>query len=277
MNLNLYFCVKQACMRVAVAFLTRFPHNETIGFSNKLAEKGEFDVYIISDENKELKNIDIKATVVRLDDSICVNSGFINSNISDNSTHIKKNPIAWDKMIYYFCRINTRYDFVWVFEDDCFIPSVETIENIHKKYNAFDLVTPNDFLKTDNLLDWHWRSVVDKIEAPYYYSMVCGCGISKNLFKAIDNYVKEKNELFYIEVMFNTLAHHNKLKVTDALELKSIVWMGKWELDEWLLLPNNIFHPKKELDKYESYRKLIENAKIENYQPINNLPDFLLP
>jgi hypothetical protein len=263
-------------MRVAVAFLTRFPHNETISFSNKIAEKGKFDVYIISDENKPVENIEIKATVVRLDDSICVNSGFINSNISDNSTHIKKNPIAWDKMLYYFCRINTSYDFVWVFEDDCFIQSVKTIENLNKKYSKFDLVTPNDFLKTDNLLDWHWRSLVDKIEAPYYYSMVCACGISKKLLKAIDKYVQQKNELFYIEVMFNTLAHHNKLKVKDVFELKSIVWMGNWELDEFLLLPNNIFHPKKELNKFESYRRKIANAKRKKYEPINNLPGFLL-
>lgn len=261
-------------MKVAVAFLTRFPHSETINFGNKIAKSTGFDVYIISDENKfiETKNV----TLVRLDDSICRNTGFINSNISDNSTHIKKNPIAWDKMLYYFCRITSSYDFVWVFEDDCFIPNVSVIEDLHFRYNKFDLVVPNHVLKTDNLLDWHWKSVVDKINPPYYYSMVCGCGISRNMFKVIDNYVKENNELFYIEVMFNTLAHHNKLKVTDALELKSIVWMGKWELNEWLLLPNNVFHPKKELSKFEKYRKQIKKAKKENYQPINNLPGFLL-
>jgi len=264
-------------MRVAVAFLTRFPHNETINFSNKIVEKGKFDVYIISDENQEIENQEVKSTVVRLNDSVCSNSGFINSNISSNATHIKKNPIAWDKMLYYFCRINTKYDFVWIFEDDCFIPSVKTIDNLNKKYNQFDLITPNDFLKTDNLLDWHWRSVIDKIKPPYYYSMVCACGISQKLFKAIDNYVKEKNELFYIEVMFNTLAHHNGLKVHDAQELKSIVWMGKWGIDEYLLLSDNVFHPKKELNNFEKYRKEIIAAKKRKYKPINNLPDFLLP
>jgi hypothetical protein len=106
--------------------------------------------------------------------------------------------------------------------------------------------------------------------------MVCACGISKKLLKAIDKYVQQKNELFYIEVMFNTLAHHNKLKVKDVFELKSIVWMGNWGLDEFLLLPNNIFHPKKELDKFESYRRKIANAKRNKYEPINNLPGFLL-
>lgn len=262
-------------MRIAVVFLTRFPEQETLDFANKIALENKFDVYIVSDENREVENKNV--TIIRLDDSVCVNSGYINSNISNNSTHIKKNPIAWDKMLYYFCKINTNHDFVWVFEDDCFIPKVSTINKLNKKYNSFDLVTPNHFLKTDNLLDWHWRSIVDKIEPPYYYSMVCGCGISRKMFKTIDNYVQEKNELFYIEVMFNTLAQHNNLNVIDAFELKSIVWMGKWEIDEWLLLPNNVFHPKKDLSQYENYRKQIEKAKRNKYEPINTLPPFLLP
>jgi hypothetical protein len=262
-------------MKTAVTFLSKSPQKETINFANKIFKKTKFDVYIISDEENNIKSEN--ARIIEIKDSCCINSGFINSNISNNSTHIKKNPIAWDKMLYYFCLINTSYDFIWVFEDDCFIPSVSTIHKLNKKYNSFDLITPNNFLKTDNLLDWHWRSIIDKIKPPYYYSMICACGISKKMLKSIKDYVNENNQLFYIEVMFNTLAHHNELKIIDAFELKSIVWQGKWELDEWLLLPNNIFHPKKELDEFENYRKQISIAKRKKYQPINNLPDFLLP
>jgi hypothetical protein len=270
-----YLCQKKVIMRTAIAFLTRFPHQETMAFASQIAQNKKYDVFIISDTPNNLQCDNV--CIVRLDDSICINSGFVNSNISTNATHIKKNPIAWDKMLYYFCRIANTYEFVWVFEDDCFIPSISTIHNLHKKYSYSDFVSPNDFLKMDNGMDWHWLSVVDKIKPPYYYSMVCACGISRKLLKAVDDYVKKNNELFYIEVMFNTLAHHQKLKVTDAFELKSIVWMGKWELDEYLLLPNNIFHPKKELDQFENYRKEIKKAKRKKYQPINNLPPFLLP
>jgi hypothetical protein len=261
-------------MKIAITFLSKSPQKETIDFGIKIYKETKFDVFIISDEENTINNNDIK--IIAIKDSECKKHGYINSNISNNSTHIKKNPIAWDKMLYYFCLINQDYDFVWVFEEDCFIPNIEVLNNLNKKYNKFDLITPNNFLKSDNLFDWHWKSIIDKIAPPYYYSMVCGCGISKNLFKIIKKYVERNNELFYIEVMFNTLANHHNLKVKDAFELKSIVWMGKWEIDEWLLLPNNIFHPKKELSEFENYRKEIENAKKNNYQPINTLPDFLL-
>jgi hypothetical protein len=61
----------------------------------------------------------------------------------------------------------------------------------------------------------------------------------------------------------------------DAFELKSIVWMGEWGINEFLLLPNNVFHPRKDI---ENHYKLRESTKLERFlhvKPKNNLPDFL--
>ena len=109
----------------------------------------------------------------------------------EGETQVKKNPIAWDKFLYSFCALdNTTYDFVMVFEDDVFIPSIKTITNFYEKYKKFDLITANNFKKEDAIMDWHWRSVIGKISAPYYYSMVCGMGLSRKMLNVIKEYVE---------------------------------------------------------------------------------------
>jgi hypothetical protein len=75
--------------------------------------------------------------------------------------------------------------------------------------------------------------------------------------------------------MFNTLALQKGLKVIDTPELKSIVWQGNWGLDEFILLPNNIFHPRKDIHNHYILRGYIEYAKLHEYKPKNNLPHFL--
>jgi hypothetical protein len=264
-------------MKKAIAFLTRYPELETLAFAEQLAFETDFDVYIFSDElyaEREVYVIRDNFKVVSYSDNICIKSGYTDSNISD-STHIKKNPISWDKMIYHFCEEAVEYDFIWVFEDDVFIPSVHTILRLHDRYKTFDLITPNNFEKKNTLLDWHWKHIFDKIEPPYYYSMVCACGFSRKMLDCIKEYVKNNNQLFYIEAMFNTLAMQNNLQVKDAFEFKSVVWMGEWFIDEFLLLPNNVFHPKKNIEDYQYLRLMISHQQKSGYEPKNNLPDFI--
>jgi hypothetical protein len=262
-------------MKSAVVFLTTIPQHGTIWFAEKIKKKLGHDVYIIIDQNKYDPEIGGDITYIRVSEEFCEKNGYINSNISDNATHIRKNPIAMDKFLLFFCENKLPYDFVWVFEDDVFIPSLDVFKNLDAKYSKYDLVTPNNYRKNDNALDWHWRHVVDKISPPYYYSMVSAMGLSKNMLGVIKEYVDKHKSLFYIEVMFNTLAMKNRLSVIDAMELKSIVWMGEWGLDEFLLLPDNIFHPIKSIEEHQILRDAIIQFKAENYNPINRLPDFV--
>ena len=259
-------------MKTAIAFLTTTPNEATLAFSREVRDTG-FDVFVICDDEQQF-NI-VNDGIIHISDELCQNWKYVDSNINSTSTHIKKNPIAWDKMLLFFCEFAKEYDFVWVFEDDCFIPSVETIQNLHLKYRNFHLVTPNNFQNDGSAMDWHWRDIYPKIKGPYAYSMVCACGISRDVLNEVKRYKEREGTLFYIEVMFNTLALHKGLKVIDAFELKSIVWMGQWGLDEFLLLPNNIFHPRKDIDNYYDIRKMIKAAKRAEYKPKNKLPEFL--
>jgi len=259
-------------MKKAVAFLTTTPHFDTLKFGREVRDTG-FDVFVICDDKQEY-NV-VNDGIIHIDDELCQKWEYINSNINSTSTHIKKNPIAWDKMLLFFCEFAREYDFVWVFEDDCFIPSVEIIQNLHLKYSSFDLVTPNNFKNDGKAMDWHWRDIYPKIAGPYAYSMVCSCGMSRNMLNTVQDYKNKNNSLLYIEVMFNTLALQNNLKVMDAIELKSIVWMGEWGLDEFTQLPNNVFHPVKDIESHKNIRELITKCKFKNFKSKKPLPYFL--
>jgi hypothetical protein len=262
-------------MRTAVVFLTNKPHNSTIEFAIEVKRQTNFDTFLVIDDNTQYHGKSFKEVgLIQIPDKMCVE--YKNAVYIENETQLKKNPIAWDKFLYSFCALdNTTYDFVMVFEDDVFIPNVQVILDFYEKYKKFDLITPNNFEKQDNIPDWHWGNVMTKIAPPYYYSMVCAMGLSRNMFNVIKRYVDCNKTLFFHEVMFNTLAKQCDLKVTDALELTSIVWQGKWDIDEFLLLPNNFFHPRKDIDNHPNLREQISLAIKNVYEPIDTLPQFI--
>jgi hypothetical protein len=262
-------------MKIAIVFLTVNPKQNTISFALEVKESLGYDVFLVVDDNSCMLEIEDLHIIQMNDDRT---KPYINSNIGDDTTHIKKNPIAMDKFLFAFCENYLDYDFVWVFEDDVFIPSVNTIQKLQNNYGNFDLVTPNHFIKTDKVPNWHWPSIFNLFpdrEEPFYFSMVCAMGLSRNMLEAIKKFSNENQTLFYIEVMFNTLAEDNNLKIIDAFELKSIVWMGHWGIDEFLLLPNNVFHPRKDIDNHFRLRGAVNSLSLTNYKPINRLPPFI--
>lgn len=261
-------------MKKAIVFLTATPQFQTVEFATLVQkELPDFDVFIVIDHEAMVMPInDLK--IIQPSDADCIKAGYNGTNIV-GATHIKKSPIAFDKCLYHFCEIDKSYDFIWPIEDDVFIPSPQTLKNLHDKYSSNDLVTANNNLKTDRVTEWHWKHIFSKINGPYYYSMSCAIGISKKMLQTIKVYVDKNKELFHLEAMLNTLAMQNDLKVCTPLELKSIVWMGEWGLDEFLLLPNNLFHPKKEIDQHQVYREQIKEAIASPYKPRNKLPKFI--
>lgn len=262
---------------IEIAFMNKDLHSETYNFGKRIQEELGVKVVFIVDKDTNGYKSSENCIVYSVKDSVCIGSGYHNCMITGErkNTILQRNPCAYDKLLYYYNKVSVETPFVFVFEDDCFIPSLNAIQNLIDKYSEFDLVVPNNNYKSDNLMDWHWESIYKKIDAPRYYSMVCAMGFSRNLLNVIDAYVQKNNTLFFTEAMFNTLAMQNGLNVIDAFELKTIVWQGNWGLDEFLLLPNNIFHPMKDLDFFENYRAEFEKKRKSKYKPKNKLPNFI--
>jgi hypothetical protein len=255
-------------MKVAVVFLTKTPQDYTIEFAKETSK--EFDTFIVVDDENFESNDDM---FICIKDSVCESQNYAGCNINETSTHIPKKIISWDKFVYHFCEIRKEYDFVWVFEDDVFIHSVDLIRKINR-LNNYDLVTANNFKKNDSIPDWHWKSIFERIKPPYYNSMVCAMGLSRNTLKSIKNYVLEHKSLFHIEALFNTIAMQNKLSVVTPMEFITIVWKGNWDILDYLYMPSNFFHPVKQ-NHYEIRKSMNKLINSDDLNYAKRLPNFI--
>ena len=92
------------------------------------------------------------------------------------------------------------------------------------------------------------------LSPPYANSMISAIRCSKTIINCIKTYVKEHNNLFLDEALFNTLALHNNLTITCCPELSSIEYRKDWEISD--ILSTNLYHPIKSINTQYNYRKL---------------------
>ena len=109
------------------------------------------------------------------------------------------------------------------------------------------------------------------MKKPLYRSMVCAARLSRALLNKIDTFVQKHGRLVFIEVMFNTIVHHDKMKLAMPEELSTIIWRHDWNennVDE-----NHMFHPVKDLTKQKDFRKKlssIQGSRVEPFRTSQN-------
>jgi hypothetical protein len=234
----------------SIYFLCKTPNEPLIEFSKEILNEDFCNVYIIVDDDSITFDDKI---FIQVKDEVCINKNYINLNSS-----VPKTPSAWDKVIYHLCE-KSNDDFCFIIEDDVFIPSIEVLKDIFK-YSSFDLVTSKNKQKRDYIPNdaWVWKDVVGKINKPYFYSMVCAMGISRNLLNIAKNYVLTNKTFFYLEVFFNTLANQNSLNIFTPEEFSTILYEIDWYDSEILEKPKNLFHPLKDFNKHKELRKCFQ-------------------
>lgn len=209
-----------------------------------------------------------------------VEAGYKNATLTTG-----KECTAWDMALYFACEVDKilygpeklgKPEYVWFIEDDVFIPSAEALIKLNESCKDYDLCVPAHKCKTGELMDWHWPKIVGKVERPWFSSMTCACRVSRKLLNVIKEYVRVNGELFFHEVMLNTLARQAGLSIYTPHELKTILWQGDWSLDDYLYMPNNLYHPQKDFAQHQTIRKLIKIAQELKYEPvIGKVPLFL--
>lgn len=244
----------------AICLLCVKPNKIHIDFFNSISN---YKLFMLCDDNNcntVAKNIEF----IKINDNECFNNGFKNSNCC-----VEKNPSAWDKVFYYFSKINKNFDYVWILEDDVFVPNNDAFSNLDNKYGNADLLCRSNLCNTSKN-DWQlWNLAANKYDLPWYSSMVCCCRISNKLFEEIGKYVEEKGELFFIETMINTIANHKKLIIKEVEEFENIIpkaqlgnryrqflngkiiWMTKSIPN---LKENYLYHPVKNIELQEKCR-----------------------
>ena len=140
----------------------------------------------------------------------------------------QRNPCAWEKAMFLHLRYDwaSVYDHVWFIEDDVMIPTRTTISNIDKESNNEDLLCAKH-VSFQQDPSWCWWSHVI-VPQPWYHSMVCAVRCSKELMKALHQVAFTKRKLFFLEAIFNTLAHQNNLRVKTPHQMQKIVFRHDW-------------------------------------------------
>jgi hypothetical protein len=250
-----------------ICLLSVKPSTKTYNFFRSIKENTEYDVYIVIDDNNytipDYKD-DGVVKIIKIDNKECEQNGFKNSILWLNNRAGSR-----DKALYYFTKESIPYNHIWFVEEDVFIPSVNTIPNIDKKYKyEHDLLVPSHNIINTKQTDWHWKHINHqiKINPPYAHSMVCAIRCSKAMLNSIKDYAKAHNNLFLDEALFNTLAVHNKLKVLCIQELSTIVFRQDWRYCD--IFFTNLYHPIKDIDTQYSYR---EKGEYE----YNKLPAYV--
>lgn len=227
-----------------------------LDFYSKLSDL--YDIYFICDTQDDLSEIKNKYTNVnffQIEDSICLENGYHKSCIITMS----KVVVAWDKALYYFIKLNNSYDYVWFLEDDVFIPTIDTISNMDRKYPDQDYLCPSNGLNESGQLNsWWWPHInkkytLNEYKLPWSCSMVCAVRMSKKLLENLGERVNINKELLFIETMFNTVASNARCSVVVCPELSTIVYSHNWRPEH--IRPENLYHPIKDPNIQTQYRQ----------------------
>lgn len=259
----LYFCIEYFMERRAICVIGYTPNEIWLDFLNKIEKEHGYDLYFVID----VDYVDYNAiygdkypnvNIMRISHAETEENNFINSSSRLGFPKI----IAWDKALYYFCKLNTEYDYVWFFEDDAFLYDINTLIAIDKKYPDSDLLT-KDYEVNENGEHnyWFWYGIDFFIPPPYYNAMICVSRLSKKMFQKLHEYVAESKTLLFIEAMIPTIAKHHKLLCDHPIEMNNTLqWRYDWNITN--ITPENIYHPIKNIEKHKTIREELQTKSM---------------
>jgi len=260
-------------MKLGFFILTKTPHKSQLNFVESLrifhptiysaivVDDNEFN-FDVSSKSKKSKDL-----ILQVDDDLCYDSGYKNANFI-----IRKKVTSWDKVLYLLNNDLKNIDFAFIVEDDVFVPSITSVKNMFKKYKNYDCVTATHNSRDDDrkiqkdsknsksiYTPWcHWDKTPKAIKREFQrHSMVCAIGLSRNLLNVIADQVDSYKELFFIEIMFNSLAEENELNIFTPPEFSTILWRKSWVSEDFIENPENWFHPVKDLEEQVLLRKML--------------------
>ena len=238
-------------MTNAIGLICIRPNEVWCDFLNKFTS---YTLHIIIDDEsfdcedfiQKYKNI----TFVKIDNSKCREAGVLNMNLHFS----KKDCTAWEKAVYYFSYENNNYDFVWLLEDDVFIPGENSILNIDKQFINHDLLSNKCETNSAGKKDYwyNWQFIKMTYSLPHYRGMMCAIRMSKKMLNSIANYAKKNKTLFFLEAMFPTIAMKNNLQLGFPKELETIHFRHDFKKKD--INKASLYHPVKNLQQHIFFR-----------------------
>ena len=268
--------------RTAICFLTRQPAAQTLAFAQTLAydaAEDHLDVFIAIDNNSfDVTSLNDSSSLrfIQIPNEQCRKSGFrgaMRVNISGMPNVIN----SWDKSLFYFIRLDRNYSFVWLIEDDVFIPSTRALLSLHRLYSSTsDLVMNTNYLnRLGNISSWNWRHAQGRLLPPWSCSMANVIGLSRLMLNAVDEYVRWRGFVPYHEFFFNTFAVHLNATIVTPSELSTLYFRPLYAFDSVRRSPNNLFHPVKNLQLHVTWRQRSVFSQLLNQHWREHFPEHL--
>jgi len=238
----------------AVCLITRDPNTIWMQFLDQFKT---YDVYVVVDNNNwkpECFNILYpNIHFYQIDDDLCKQTGFYNSSVAMDL----KPVISWDKALYFFANICTKYEQIWFLEDDVFIFEEKTLNILDNTHKTADVILKRytKYKTPKHLLTkfWHWDKITIQFNSPLFQSMICVCRLSKLFLKHLNEYVKINKSLCFIEALIPTIALKKKLNVKCPSNFDTIRWKSNYEKEQ--INKQNLFHPVKDINKHKEFRQ----------------------
>ena len=243
--------------QTAVCFLTRQPAMQTIDFAQTLTREGNLDVFIAIDNNAfKITSLNISPflRLIHIPNEQSQRAGY---HQTIYLPRISAPMSSWDKALFYFNVLSRNYSFVWLIEEDVFIPSTRALLSLHRLYaSTADLVLPSNTLnRLGNVSTWHWHLARGRFPPPWASSMSNVVGLSRRLLDAVDEFVRWQGSVPFHEFFFNTLALHHNLTIVTPTELSTVVYRSNYPFDAIKRQPSNLFHPVKDLRLQNTWRQ----------------------
>jgi hypothetical protein len=265
--------------RVAIAVLSFRPDARQIQFYETLADYG-YSVFAFADDDDFVIPPSRHATYLKIDKQTCVNRGYFLMNPMIAAR--KSVPVsAWERALCFFGMNHRKFDHVWFFEDDVFIPRAETIPRIDRRYPDADMLCgPTRVNHFGEVMSWEWWTWVPKdiLPLPWACALVCASRVSGRLLAKVDrtvvdsadkrvNYAlqardrKGPEKFLFIEFLLNTVALHHKLKVAHPPEFATVHFRRPWRLDE--VDDRLIYHPVKAISEHDAWRTHLASKRAQ--------------
>jgi hypothetical protein len=162
---------------------------------------------------------------------------------------------TWDKALYLHKKLQWKFSYLWFIEYDVMVPKRDTLSFLDYIFPQGDLLSASHIsYEQDPRYPW-WQHAL--VSPPLYHSMVSACRVSSKLLDLVHDFVQDYRKLFYLEIMFNTLAHQANLRIITPMQMKKIVFSKEYKDTD--VNPYELVHPVKDFSQQERIWNIYNN------------------
>jgi hypothetical protein len=249
-----------------VLFVTAHPSLHLLQFAGTISQlDNSLTVRVISDQPfHEHTSFPL---VLHVSDDEVVQAGFYNAcpprvcRYRDQNYDPDRQVSAWDKALYHLHKVDLKYDFAWICEDDVYFRSAPVFGSILSEYQGSeaDLICRQIATQQQHPNWIHWP-VNGRFFRPEHVQrgFVPFCRLSRTLLQEISQFANRHKQLTYIEVLFASLC---KARCLNAVEFDEKLRLIMYRPVRTLVEANQIFsnisevqaiHPVKEITEIPS-------------------------